>query len=103
MMQQLNPTDTIRVSWLVTAATWQDQPTQRVDGKFDTGPPVTIESAVDASQSSQIDQAPAAQTTRGPTGAFEANYAFGIQSYDESFTINSADGRFVGRMWHGHQ
>ena len=78
------------------AATWVDQPTQRIDEEIDPGPPVPIESKVDASQSSQIDQASTAQTSREPTGAFEANYAFGIQSYDESFTINSADGTLLG-------
>ncbi len=78
------------------AATWVDQPTQRIDEEIDPGPPVPIESKVDASQSSRIDQASTAQTSREPTGTFEANYAFGIQSYDESFTINSADGALVG-------
>ena len=29
-------------------------------------------------------------------GQFEANYAFGIQSYDESFTINAEDGELLG-------
>jgi len=29
-------------------------------------------------------------------GQFEANYAFGIQTYDESFTINAADGELLG-------
>lgn len=78
------------------AATWVDQPTQRIDEEIDPGPPVPIESKVDASQSSQIDQASTAQTSREPTGAFKANYAFDIQSYDESFTINSADGALLG-------
>ena len=78
------------------AATWQDQRVQRIDGEIEPGRPVAIESEDDTSQSSQIDQAPAAQTSREPTGAFEANYAFGIQSYDESFTINSADGALLG-------
>ena len=44
----------------------------------------------------QSDTAPFARTTRQLVGQFEANYAFGIQTYDESFTINAADGELLG-------
>ncbi len=39
---------------------------------------------------------PPGQTSLDVVGAFEANYAIGIQSYDESFTINSADNDLLG-------
>ncbi len=39
---------------------------------------------------------PATHTSRQQVSQFEANYAFGIQSYDESFTINAADGELLG-------
>ena len=45
---------------------------------------------------SHTDQEPADQTSRQIVGQFEANYAFGVQSYDESFTINTADGELLG-------
>lgn len=44
----------------------------------------------------QPDTAPFDRTTRQLVGQFEANYAFGIQTYDESFTINAADGELLG-------
>lgn len=44
----------------------------------------------------QTEPAPAAHTSRQMVGKFEANYAYGIQSYDESFTINGADGELLG-------
>jgi len=44
----------------------------------------------------QPDTAPIDRTTRQLVGQFEANYAFGIQTYDESFTINGADGELLG-------
>lgn len=39
---------------------------------------------------------PVDRTSRQLVGQFEANYAFGIQSYDESFTINAEDGELLG-------
>ena len=39
---------------------------------------------------------PVNRTSRQLAGQFEANYAFGIRSYDESFTINAADGELLG-------
>lgn len=39
---------------------------------------------------------PVDRASRQLVGQFEANYAFGIQSYDESFTINAADGELLG-------
>ncbi len=44
----------------------------------------------------QPEAAPIGRTTRQLVGQFEANYAFGIQTYDESFTINGADGELLG-------
>ncbi len=38
----------------------------------------------------------AIHSSRQRVGQFEASYAFGIQSYDESFTINAADGELLG-------
>lgn len=37
-----------------------------------------------------------AHSPRKQVGEFEASYAFGIQSYDESFTINATDGELLG-------
>lgn len=45
---------------------------------------------------SQPETALSDRAARQLVGQFEANYAFGIQSYDESFTINSADGELLG-------
>ena len=70
-------------------ATSHDWPAQPIDGVIDSIPSVAIESEVDATPSSQFERAAEAQTTGEPTDAFEANYAFGIQSYDESFTITA--------------
>ncbi len=39
---------------------------------------------------------PVDRTSSQLVGQFEANYAYGVQSYDESFTINSADGELLG-------
>ena len=44
----------------------------------------------------QSEAKPVDRVTRQLVGQFEANYAFGIQSYDESFTINAADGELLG-------
>ena len=38
----------------------------------------------------------AVHSSRQQVGHFEASYAFGTQSYDESFTINAADGELLG-------
>ncbi|MDE0077904.1 MAG: hypothetical protein OXO50_10325 [Caldilineaceae bacterium] len=43
------------------------------------------------SETGQVDSA-----SKQLVGQFEANYAFGIQSYDESFTINAEDGELLG-------
>ncbi len=44
----------------------------------------------------QADTAPIDRESRQLVGQFEANYAFGIQTYDESFTVNAADGELLG-------
>ncbi len=51
----------------------------------------TLESGRDLSEPEQ-----AVHSSRQQVGQFEASYAFGIQSYDESFTINAADGELLG-------
>ena len=51
----------------------------------------TLESRRDLSEPEQ-----AVHSSRQQVGQFEASYAFGIQSYDESFTINAADGELLG-------
>jgi hypothetical protein len=43
-----------------------------------------------------MEQIPEGETPLTAVGAFEASYAFGIQSYDESFTINAADDELLG-------
>lgn len=44
----------------------------------------------------QSDAGSVDRSSRQLVGQFEANYAFGIQSYDESFTINAEDGELLG-------
>ena len=44
----------------------------------------------------QSEAGPVESSSRQLVGQFEANYAFGIQSYDESFTINAEDGELLG-------
>jgi hypothetical protein len=44
----------------------------------------------------QGEMPPATHSSSRQLGRFEANYAFGIQTYDESFTINAADGELLG-------
>lgn len=44
----------------------------------------------------QTKRVPQTQHARNELGKFQANYALGIQSYDESFTISAADGSLLG-------
>ena len=53
--------------------------------------PETVETAP-----THVEPAPGARTSRQLVGQFEASYAFGIQTYDESFTINAEDGELLG-------
>ena len=53
--------------------------------------PETVETAP-----TLVEAAPAARTSRQLVAQFEASYAFGIRTYDESFTINTEDGELLG-------
>ena len=78
------------------ASTNPDQPAQPMTAEPDPGPSPSTETGDDAPLHSQVAQAAAVETARESVGAFAANYAFGIQSYDESFTITAADGSLLG-------
>ena len=72
---------------------WQDgEPIVERDGEEPTRQePETVEIA-----RTQGEMPPAIHSSSRQLGRFEANYAFGIQTYDESFTINAADGELLG-------
>ena len=72
---------------------WQDgEPTVERDGEEPTRQePETVEIT-----RTQGEMPPATHSSSRQLGRFEANYAFGIQTYDESFTINAADGELLG-------
>ena len=80
----------------VHATTGADTLARPIAGERALGPDPVIESADDAARRGRAAQVSATQTSPEAVVAFEANYAFGIQSYDESFTINSADGALLG-------
>ncbi len=72
---------------------WQDgEPTVERDGEEPARQePETVEIV-----RTQEEMPPATHSSSRQLGRFEANYAFGIQTYDESFTINAADGELLG-------
>ena len=60
-------------------------------------PPQTPVELSPAGASAEIEPKDGAPSPGGDVlGTFEANYAFGIQSYDESFTISGPDGELLG-------
>ena len=68
----------------------EDQETESV--RFQTLEPETV----DTVRIQQGETPPVSHSSGQQVGQFEANYAFGIQTYDESFTINAADGELLG-------
>lgn len=72
---------------------WQDgEPTVEREGEEPTRQePETVEIV-----RTQGEMPPATHSSSRQLARFEANYAFGIQTYDESFTINAADGELLG-------
>ncbi|MDE0143563.1 MAG: hypothetical protein OXI80_10055 [Caldilineaceae bacterium] len=56
----------------------------------------TLEPEIVDSVRIQGDTLPVSHSSGQQVGQFEANFAFGIQTYDESFTINAADGELLG-------
>ena len=60
-------------------------------------PPQSLVELSPAGASADIEPKDGAPSPGGAVlGTFEANYAFGIQSYDESFTISGPDGELLG-------
>ena len=78
------------------AAAGPERPFERPDRDLNAGPPSRLEPGIGDTGRGLTEQANVAQTSRQLLGQFEANYAFGVQSYDESFTINAADGELLG-------
>lgn len=71
-------------------------PVEGEDERTESSPGVGPESEIVESEIAQVEAAPVDRATRQLVGQFEANYAFGIQTYDESFTITAADGELLG-------
>ena len=71
-------------------------PSEQQETSPESGHAPMLDPAIADTGRSHTDQEPADQTSRQIVGQFEANYAFGVQSYDESFTINTADGELLG-------
>ena len=71
-------------------------PAEQQDTNLEPGHVPRLDPVVAATGLGQTEQEPAASTSRQVVGQFEANYAFGVQSYDESFTINTPDGELLG-------
>lgn len=94
----------------------QDRPETRTDAGVDAGMPAdeigggeelaeqdtesarfqTLEPEIVESVHIQGETPPVLHSSGQQVGQFEANFAFGIQTYDESFTINAADGELLG-------
>ena len=66
------------------------------DQEIESAPFPTLEPETVETVRTQGETPPVSQSSRQQVGQFEANYAFGIQTYDESFTINAADGELLG-------
>ena len=73
-----------------------DQHAQPVVAELGAGPSTPVASEDMAAQRSQAVQTQTEPPSLEDVGTFEANYAFGIQSYDESFTVSSTDGSLLG-------
>ena len=71
-------------------------PAEQQDTNLEAGHAPRLDPVVADTSLGQTAQEPAAPTSRQVVGQFEANYAFGVQSYDESFTINTPDGELLG-------
>lgn len=56
----------------------------------------TLEPEIVDSVRIQGETPPVSHSSGQQVGQFEANFAFGVQTYDESFTINAADGELLG-------
>ncbi len=68
---------------------WREQSTE-------ASPIPGLEAETGGTAFRQSEAGPVDRSSRQLVGQFEANYAFGIQSYDESFTINAEDGELLG-------
>jgi len=71
-------------------------PVEVEDERTESSPGVGPEAEIVESEIAQVETGQVDRATRQLVGQFEANYAFGIQTYDESFTISSADGELLG-------
>ena len=78
------------------AAAGPEGPIERQDRDSEAGPLPRAETGIGDTVLGQTEQPHLEQTSRQMVGQFEANYAFGVQSYDESFTITAADGDLLG-------
>ena len=74
----------------------REAPAEREEQRMESSPFRILEPESVETVPAQGETRPATHTSRQQVGQFEANYAFGIQSYDESFTINAADGELLG-------
>ena len=74
----------------------REAPAEREEQGMESSPFPILEPEPAETLPAQAETGPATHTSRKLVGQFEANYAFGIQTYDESFTINAADGELLG-------
>ncbi len=79
-----------------TASAGHFGPVAVEDERTESSPGVGPDTEIVESEIAQVETGQVDHATGQLVGRFEANYAFGIQTYDESFTITAADGELLG-------